>query len=167
MFHSPLLIKICFPPGISGKKRTLIPFSKDESHHFPCYHLFSQYTHMHCLSRYFLSYLCTITGAPVASYPQPFSPAASEGSSKTYSCVLSSAPLILRQLSVASIHALLFLFLAVPYRYFMQEMSGCQAEKEDFGKTFRKYAAQFSPITFFTSSSDIPLCSSAAVSSGT
>ena len=75
--------------------------------------------------------------------------AASEGSSRRYSCLPSPAPLICRLLSVDSVQSLLFPFITVPYRYFMQGTADCQVQKS-FRQHFPKICRPVSSDHFYS-----------------
>ncbi len=123
--------------------------------------------HLHALPHQVLvSYLCTITGAPVASYPRLIHPPLQrEAPGGIHVCLpprLSSAGC--------------FLWILCSHYFFLSSLfhTGILCRelpivkyKNHFGSIFRKYAAQFPPITFTASCGFIPLCRSAAVSSGT
>lgn len=157
---------------------------------FPCYHLFSQCTHMHCLSRYCCRHSrisrpparcflqmpvtipCTITGAPVSSYPHPPRRACFRGKLQEVfmNAVFRASHHPAAFCGIPAVTTCSFHRLSISVFYVKKSCLSSVLSCFSYpfcGSIRRKYAIQFPPITFFTSSAGIPRCRSAAVSSGT
>ena len=118
----------------------------------------------HAASAGIITIPCTITGAPVSSYPRrnALQREAQGGIHECLSPRLSSAGCFLW------VPSSLYLFPSTPFhiQYLNGKPAACQPRMYRSGRTFRKKEIQLPPMNFSASSLDIPRCRSAAVSSG-